>query len=252
MGKYERTGYSWEEFREKSDKEYAAALAGKEARLAKHNIIREGDLELRFVFDIAKLYWGSTPLRRALDAGCGHGYMTDQLRQAGCEAVGFDISESAVRLAQKRFPDAVFRVGDGASPAALFSGERFDFVLARELHPFTRIDDFDFQRRILSEYLSLLTDGGIMAVAHARAGGGMSFGSLDFDKASRWLAAEGYAVAGPFTFFPFKHLEIRPRSCSVLNVVSAVGRILSRILGQRWIEYFVIRKPYGVSIRLHT
>ena len=48
---------------------------------------------------------------RVLDIGCGLGHYTERIAAAGFEAVGLDISETAVAAARRRFPQARFEVG---------------------------------------------------------------------------------------------------------------------------------------------
>jgi 2-polyprenyl-3-methyl-5-hydroxy-6-metoxy-1,4-benzoquinol methylase len=66
---------------------------------------------------------------RALDVGCGLGDNALALAQAGARVTGFDLVESAIGWAQKRFPEAgvAFRVADLFEPPAEWLGA-FDFV----------------------------------------------------------------------------------------------------------------------------
>src|SRR5215204_4840352 len=68
---------------------------------------------------------------RVLDVGCGTGEHTLMAAAAGCEAVGIDISSTAIRLAEtkarERGTSARFVVGDARRLELL--GERFDAIL---------------------------------------------------------------------------------------------------------------------------
>ena len=46
-----------------------------------------------------------------VDLGCGTGIWAQQLKKAHYDVLGIDISESMIRIARKRVPDAEFRVG---------------------------------------------------------------------------------------------------------------------------------------------
>jgi SAM-dependent methyltransferase len=46
-----------------------------------------------------------------VDLGCGSGIWAEQLRRADYRVIGIDISDSMVRLARRRVPDAEFRIG---------------------------------------------------------------------------------------------------------------------------------------------
>jgi len=69
--------------------------------------------------------------RTVLDVGCGTGEHVLMAAEAGCDAVGIDISPTAIRLAeakaQERSMPARFIVGDALHLEAF--GERFDTVL---------------------------------------------------------------------------------------------------------------------------
>ena len=74
--------------------------------------------------DIAKPDWGLEELekfallvkknggRRILDLGCGSGFQSKQLFEAGLEVVGLDLSLGMIHEAKKRVPKAKFVVGD--------------------------------------------------------------------------------------------------------------------------------------------
>ena len=53
--------------------------------------------------------------RRALDAGCGHGFQTVLLRRLGYETHGVDIAAGLLAVARRRLPDAAFARADVAA-----------------------------------------------------------------------------------------------------------------------------------------
>ena len=52
------------------------------------------------------------PGMRVLDVPCGEGRIAGRLARGGCEVVGVDASERFLRLAQERWPEVTFRLGD--------------------------------------------------------------------------------------------------------------------------------------------
>ena len=50
--------------------------------------------------------------RRVLDVGCGHGWLTEQLRLAGADAAGVDGSSALVRHARSAYPAGTYTVHD--------------------------------------------------------------------------------------------------------------------------------------------
>ena len=50
--------------------------------------------------------------KRVLEVGCGFGHYTQQICSLGIEAMGIDISPTAISKAQRRHPDCCFEVGE--------------------------------------------------------------------------------------------------------------------------------------------
>ncbi len=71
----------------------------------------------------------STAGKTALKIGCGFGDDAEQLAEWGFETTAFDISASAIRVCNRRFPGRVtFTVADLLNAPAAWTGY-FDFVL---------------------------------------------------------------------------------------------------------------------------
>ncbi|MFE6777541.1 class I SAM-dependent methyltransferase [Streptomyces sp. NPDC057702] len=71
---------------------------------------------------------GAGPGHLVLDAGCGHGYTTARLADAGCRALGVDIGERQIDLARARFghrPRVSFAVADATRLPAEAGGTEF-------------------------------------------------------------------------------------------------------------------------------
>jgi ubiquinone/menaquinone biosynthesis C-methylase UbiE len=64
-----------------------------------------------------------------LDAGCGTGYLSKQLRDRGAFVTGIDFSERMIEIAHAQYPDIDFRV-DSCSALRTIADERFDMVIA--------------------------------------------------------------------------------------------------------------------------
>jgi len=69
-------------------------------------IVRAGQL-LRYLPGEARIE-GS----RCMDVGCATGELCHVLKSKGARPVGVDLSEEAIRIAEKRYPDLEFHVGD--------------------------------------------------------------------------------------------------------------------------------------------
>lgn len=64
-----------------------------------------------------------------LDAGCGTGYLSAQLREKGARVVGVDLSDQMIRIARSQTPDIDFRV-DSVNELRTISGAQFDLVIS--------------------------------------------------------------------------------------------------------------------------
>lgn len=238
---------NWHEFTQQSDRRYRAALdAGGDLRmLAPHNVVSGGDAELRTVLSMAASLVSAYPSGRALDVCCGAGFMARHLADAGFDVTGIDINADAIALATAQNPDCRFLTGDAARPDQVFCTERFDFILIREAHPFSRIDDFDMQFSLLSGYLRILNPGGLIVLAHARRGGGMNTRSFNYVEANRRLRADGFQTAGPYFLSLIKRFGgNRPRRlrCALLSLLT---QAIQKSLDLRLAEAFFIKKPFS-------
>lgn len=72
------------------------------------------------------------PPRRVLDLGCGKGRFTQRLKQStGASVTALDLSPTAVRIAQSRYPGIQFVTAE--IPPLNFPDDSFDLVVAAEL-----------------------------------------------------------------------------------------------------------------------
>lgn len=235
------TQYSWKEFHDKSDKAYEQALQGNHTAIANHNITKDGEDELLFYLQFTSLNLSNSQ-KTALDICCGSGYMSNELQKLGFETIGIDISETGIALANKTYPCCSFIHGDATKPSSLVDGSKFDLILVREAHPFSRIDDLDFQKVILDDYIKLLAPKGAIIICHARHGGNMSFPSINYDRLSNWLSNNNCSYHGPHYYFLFKHLKLPIISKTFVTIVTKFTKLLAKATNQRWIEFFVITK----------
>ena len=105
---------------------------------------------------------------KALDVCCGIGEISRYLTTIGFDTVGFDLSEDAIKIAKKIEPDGNFHICDATDLNNKISSQKYDLILIREAHPFTRIHDDKFQVKLISTYLDLLQPDGILVIAQAR------------------------------------------------------------------------------------
>ena len=92
--------------------------------------------------------------RRALDAGCGHGFQTARLRTLGYEAHGVDIAHALLTVARGRIPAAALARADLS--ALPYADESFDVVSCCG-STFSYVEEPD---RALAELARVLRPGG--------------------------------------------------------------------------------------------
>tara|TARA_B100000686_G_C16741987_1_gene947129 strand:+ start:673 stop:1398 length:726 start_codon:yes stop_codon:yes gene_type:complete len=229
----------WGVFQKGSIEAYKAYLEGDKSLLTHHNIISDGILEIDFILKLCNLYLDSEPSGKALDIGCGSGYLTDTLYEQGFSSTGFDLSEEAIRIAKQKFPErSKYFVGDGARPADYFETEKFDLIIAREFHPFTRINDPDFQMDLIESYLNLLNSGGVMVIAHSER-----VDYLDTALVNEWANSNGFHTVGPYHFSLLKRLKFLPRTQLTISCISILNSLMSFLLNKKYVGFFLIQIP---------
>jgi 2-polyprenyl-3-methyl-5-hydroxy-6-metoxy-1,4-benzoquinol methylase len=243
--KKSRQKYNWLTFTKQSDVRYKNARTQKDgySALKSHNILSSGDVELRFIQDMIVAVGGKKFNKgKALDVCCGAGHMSSCLVDMGMQVVGFDLNKDAISLATSNVKDATFYVSDAVNLVADITTTGYDLILIREAHPFSRINDFDFQKKILDQYFSILNSGGVLVIAHANSGGRMPFPSIDFVLLAKWAEDNCYSFTGPFYMFLYKHLNLKSPNQFLIKAGSLLSLLLSKIFNQRWIQFVCIVK----------
>jgi len=142
--------HHWDRRANTFDDEVGHGLASEEQRRAWH--------------DLLSRLAGSAP-RRALDVGCGTGFLALRLAELGHTASGIDLAQQMIDRAREKAEQASlqidFRVGNAA---ALDSpDESYDLVVAR--HVIWNLPD---PERGVSEWLRVLSPGGKLALIEGK------------------------------------------------------------------------------------
>lgn len=126
--------------------------------------------------------------RSALVIGCGLGDDAIELERRGFEVVAFDVSQSAVRFCERRFPGSAVRFvqADLLAPPSEWAG-KFDFVL--EIYTVQALPP-RFEADVIKQIAGFVAPGGQLVVAaEVRAA------ERDFDSGPPWPLRPDHADA---------------------------------------------------------
>ena len=124
--------------------------------------------------------------KHVLDAGCGAGYGSAQLAEAGASVLGVDFSAEAIQFAARNYSGPRARFLQASCTAVPFQDGYFDLVVAFEV-----IEHLDEYRSFLTECARILAPGGLFIVSSP----------------NKTYYAESRKQAGPN---PFHHHEFEP------------------------------------------
>jgi len=97
--------------------------------------------------------------QQVLDLGCGNGSLTAELRYAGMQVTGIDLSASGIDAARASYPDIEWVQHDLAYPLPVELSGRFDYVLAAEV-----IEHLFLPRSLFDRATEALGSSGILVV----------------------------------------------------------------------------------------
>ena len=133
---------------------------------------------VRFLQKIAKVNFDSLATSgNAIDIGCGAGFITNAFRHRGLNISGTEYDASTVAFARSMQPAIDFQEAD----LSKFSEKNmYAFIFTREVYLFTRVNDFERQRQVLSNLIDSLHPGGILLLVASEQG---KPDCLDFSRA---------------------------------------------------------------------
>lgn len=185
------------------------------------------------------------PPRHVLDVGCAIGAVTDGLRAAlggGATADGIDLSESAIDVARRRYPQCRFAVCS-ADELDRFSDGLFDLIHVREFYPFTRTADAGLHQRFLAAFAPKLAPGGVVVAVQIVARAGLAD---TLDELRRGRATAGYAAVSRHVLVPLRLYRRFGAACHgpfLYPLVALGGHVLDAMRPGRVSYVYLFRKP---------
>jgi len=202
-------------------------------------MLRQGDAILAFV--------GSLGLVRpkVLDVGCGIGWLTGRLARLG-PTTGVDLSERAIALARKQFPDVGF-VAANVFETGLPAGH-FDLVVSQEV--IAHVSD---QPGLLDRIANTLKPGGYLVVTTANK---LVMDRIDFGPdpdahIKRWLDLKALKRLLCQRFEVLGTTSVLPMGCrGFLRIVNSarLNNALSRVIPRRRLEAAKERAGLGYTL----
>ena len=103
--------------------------------------------------------------KRILDAGCGLGFTTQQIKNKypHAKVFGIDVSNDAVEFGRENFKTCEF-ITQAIDPSDPVKALDLDIIFAFEFYPFTRTSDFQVHKSYVDLFMSALNPGGELAI----------------------------------------------------------------------------------------
>ena len=179
-----------------------------------------------------------------LDVGCGIGTVTHAIRAAcgpGTDCQGIDLSESAIRVARRRYADCAFRVAS-ADDLGAFADGAFSVVHARELYPFTRSADAGLHARLLAEFAAKLMPGGTVAAVQIVERAGLADSLAELARQAPGLGFESVARRVMLPNRAYRRLGRAAYGPALYPLVSGAGAVFESLRPGRVSYVYLFRK----------
>ncbi len=166
-----------------------------------------------------------------LDVGCAIGTLSNALEETlgdGATVHGIDLSASAIRVAQSRYPRCRFAVCS-ADDLSSFPDRHFALIHAREFYPFTRSDRAQVHRPFLEAFAPKLRPGGAVAAVQIvdRRGLADSFAELVANHEAMGFARPLRRVMVPLRLY--RRWGDAVHGTVALGTAEVAGRVLERL-----------------------
>jgi len=176
---------------------------------------------------------------KGLGIGSGAGHLEAALASRGYRMTASEWNDDGLTLIEKQNPQLERRIADLMT---FHEPSAWDFIVCRELYPFTRTNDFPGQFAIISRLMESLHPGGVLLLS----GSDVSRPNcLDYGRMVRELRSSGQAdiVIGPVLEPLLKRLVASPLGASACRVQNAMAEAALALINS-------IRSPRIAGIRL--
>ena len=136
-----------------------------ESNIANHNDIIPKK-KIKSIKRICEKFFTKPP-NQILNIGCGLGFETIVLSEIyNCEITGIDISKDGINYAKKHNRNSKTNYISKAIDKNFLLKKKFDACYAIEFYPFTRTDNLEFQKEIVSAILKNLNKEAPLIIYH--------------------------------------------------------------------------------------
>ena len=138
--------------------------------IEKSNITNHNDIipkkKIKSIKRICEKFFTKPP-NQILNIGCGLGFETIALSEIyNCEITGIDISKDGINYAKKHNRNSKTNYISKAIDKNFLLKKKFDACYAIEFYPFTRTDNLEFQKEIISAILKNLNKEAPIIIYH--------------------------------------------------------------------------------------
>lgn len=139
-------------------------------QIEKSNIANHNDIipkkKIKSIKRICENFFTKPP-NKILNIGCGLGFETIALSEIyNCEITGIDISKDGINYAKKYNSNTKTSYISKAVDKTFLLSKKFDACYAIEFYPFTRTDNLEFQKEIVSAILKNLNKEAPLIIYH--------------------------------------------------------------------------------------
>lgn len=170
---------------------------------------------------------------RVLDVGCGSGFITNEVNlllvSKSSTIKGIDASENAIEFASNKWPGIQWEAA--GVDENFVQPDQFDVIYAWEFYPFSRTNDWNYQKGIIAALKKILKKDGLLIIANLPLEHSIF---LNLNKMTSASEVQDLKKIGQHNLPPFKLWKMTGSYFG--------SSILARIFGKKMVSALIYRK----------